>query len=69
MAQFLPTFEGPQPQDAINFHEDEELDETDIDPKLEKELSKACYIFLVDRSGSMSGTPMTITNLALTRFV
>ena len=34
MAQFLATFEGPQPQDAMNFHEDEELDEVDIDPAL-----------------------------------
>ena len=61
MAQFLPTFEGPQPQDAITFHEEEELDDIDIDPTLEKELAKTCYVFLVDRSGSMSGRAMDIT--------
>ena len=71
MAQFLPTFEGPQPQDAISitFHEEEELDDTDIDPTLEKELAKTCYVFLVDRSGSMSGRAMDITKQALNRFI
>ena len=70
MAQFLPTFESAsQLQRGTKLREDgEELDEVDIDPTLEKELAKTCFIFLVDRSNSMYGDSIEITKEALTLF-
>ena len=71
MAQFLPTFEGRQPQDEshkkINYIDDEEIDEGEIDNSL---ASKTNYCFVVDRSGSMRyGDKMEITKESLKLFV
>jgi Mg-chelatase subunit ChlD len=62
MASFVPTFEPPQPQDLILSEEAPE----------QTELTKGeefCFIFLVDRSGSMSGKRMEITKEALKLFI
>ena len=57
MAQFLPTFEAQQPQDAeypqINYIDnEEEIDEKEVDSSI---ASNNVFTFVVDRSGSMSG--------------
>lgn len=62
LASFVPTFEPPQPQDLVVSEEAPE----------ETELTKGeefCFIFLVDRSGSMSGRRMEITKEALKLFI
>lgn len=67
MAQFLPTFEAAQPQDEKpQFKDDEEeLDEVEIDQNLQDEMQKTCFIFIVDRSGSMGGSSIEVTKKAL----
>ena len=62
MASFVPTFE---PNQTTNFVVSQEAPE-------EAELTKGeefCFIFLVDRSGSMSGRRMEITKEALKLFI
>ena len=68
MAQFLPKFgAGVQPQDKIEFTTDQEgIEEDDVDPVLE---DKCCFLFVVDRSGSMGGQRMDITREALKLFM
>ena len=62
MASFVPTFEPMQPQEQLV--EDEEPDATVL-------LSPAdfLYVFIVDRSGSMSGNRMSITRDAMKLFI
>lgn len=62
LASFVPTFEPLQPQDLVVSEEAPE----------ETELAKGeefCFIFLVDRSGSMSGRRMELTKEALKLFI
>lgn len=88
MAQFLPTFEGEQPQDAqavagdggstetgqdskskVVYQDDgEEIEEADVDEKLEKDDGGYCFYFIVDRSGSMRRN-MDVTRQALKLFL
>ena len=47
----------------IIFRDDEgQLEELEIDEAVELTQHKNSFIFLVDRSGSMSGSKMSITN-------
>ena len=60
---FVPTFEPPQqPQDAIMTSED--LESTPLSKG-----SDFCFIFLVDRSGSMHGSRIETTKVALKLFI
>ncbi|CDW76097.1 UNKNOWN [Stylonychia lemnae] len=66
MFQLLPSF-LPEPQESdIQIYRDELPQDMDVDPRL---LKKFLVVFLVDRSGSMSGEKMKITNQALVLFL
>ena len=65
MAQFMPTFnEVAVAPSKVEVTEDIEEDEI----KAELEPSQ-CFMFVVDRSGSMSGSRMEITKEALRLFI
>ena len=71
MAQFMPTFNQKVQKDTtqgkINYTEDEdEIEETEVNKELD---DKYFFVFVVDRSGSMSGSRIEITKKALTLFV
>jgi len=62
MASFVPTFEPMESNDLVTSEEAPD----------EIELTKGeefCFIFLVDRSGSMAGSRMKITKEALKLFI
>ena len=64
MASFVPTLEPPQPQEEIEILQDEQPESTI--------LSKGedfIYVFIVDRSGSMSGRRMEVTKDAMKLFI
>lgn len=62
MATFCPTFEPPQPQeDFLTYDEPESVTLNNG--------SNFCFIFLVDRSGSMGGNRIEITKEALQLFI
>jgi Mg-chelatase subunit ChlD len=63
MASFIPTMEPPQPQDA-EVAEDEEPESTQLTNG-----EDFFYVFLVDRSGSMSGRRMEVTKDAMKLFI
>lgn len=66
MASFVPTFTNSEKTESTQTTAGE-LDEEDIPEELE---SKYNYIFLIDRSGSMSwNNRMKITNDALVLFL
>ena len=63
MSESTPTKKG-----KCSFQDDEEeLDEILADPSIPQD--KNCYIFIVDRSGSMGGQPMEQTKKALLLFI
>ena len=67
----MPTFEAQQPQEnpdqKIKYLDNErELDENEVDSSLDDQY---VFTFVVDRSGSMSGTKMNITKEAMKLFV
>lgn len=62
MVSFVPTFEPQHPQDAIITHDTPEATEL-------SEGKDYCFIFLVDRSGSMSRDRIQVTREALKLFV
>lgn len=64
MMSFIPTFIYTEPQDFI-VEEDTKFEVEDI-PAYNN--LKNFYIFIVDRSGSMDGVKMNITNKALLLF-
>jgi uncharacterized protein with von Willebrand factor type A (vWA) domain len=62
MASFVPTFEPKHPQDITLTNEEPS----------NLEISSGndyCFIFLVDRSGSMSGSRIETTKTALALFI
>ena len=64
MAQFLPTFGDVDEEADLEINDDgDELDETPLTTELQELASpkNSIYYFIVDRSGSMSGTPMKLT--------
>mmetsp|Transcript_13181 Transcript_13181/g.9244 ORF Transcript_13181/g.9244 Transcript_13181/m.9244 type:complete len:244 (+) Transcript_13181:465-1196(+) len=63
LASFVPTFEKKQPQENTELFEDEVPDQGASDD------IKYCYMFLVDRSGSMAGSRMNTTKEALKLFL
>ena len=70
MTQFMPTFQKVQPQEQITFTPSEdEPEEEEIKEELKKQIEGTCFIFAVDRSGSMSGTKMEVTNEAMKLFI
>ena len=64
MASFVPTFEPPQPQEDMEVLEDEEP-ESSVLTNGEDFL----YVFIIDRSGSMSGRRMEVTKDAMKLFM
>lgn len=72
MAQFLPTFGDVDEEADLEINDDgDELDETPLATDVQ-ELSppnESIYYFIVDRSGSMSGTSMNLTKQALVLFL
>ena len=66
MAQFMPTFENSQPQDLKICETTDEIEDSLVDEACE---SKLCFVFIVDRSGSMSGSRITQTLEALKLFL
>jgi Mg-chelatase subunit ChlD len=63
-ASFVPTFEPPQPQEEFEVKHDEQPDSTNL-IKGEDFL----FVFLVDRSGSMSGKRINVTREAMQFFI
>jgi Mg-chelatase subunit ChlD len=62
MASLVPTFEPVEPQDAVITSETpESLDLS--------EGRDFCFVFMVDRSGSMKGLRMETTKTALKLFI
>jgi Mg-chelatase subunit ChlD len=64
MASFVPTLEPPQPQEDMEVLHDEQPEST--------MLSKGedfFYVFIVDRSGSMSGRRIEVTKDAMKLFI
>jgi Mg-chelatase subunit ChlD len=72
MASIVPTFTPPNPQDTdpdpetVENEKPEELDAIQIAGQAEKD---NVFIFIVDRSGSMSGQKMEMTKEALKLFI
>lgn len=62
MASLVPTFEPIEPQDATITTETPESAEISMGRDF-------CFIFIVDRSGSMSGHRMETTKQALKLFI
>ncbi len=62
MASLVPTFEPVEPQDAVITSESPESLEI-------SEGRHFCFIFIVDRSGSMGGHRMETTKQALKLFI
>lgn len=60
LASFTPVFEQKQPQEAIEIFEDEVPEQIELNPN-----EKYCFIFLIDRSGSMRGDRIDIAKNAL----
>lgn len=63
LASFVPTFEPLEPQDEVKVS---------AEAPEELEMAKGedfCFIFVVDRSGSMAGKRMEITKEALKLFI
>lgn len=68
MIQIMPTFQ-PQPQDGAKAIE-VLYEDIPVEAELEQKIYQNLFvIFLVDRSGSMSGKKMDITKQALQLFV
>jgi len=62
MISFVPTFESKQPQDAVLTNE--------VPIGVELSLGKDfCFVFIVDCSGSMSGSRIDTTKEALKLFI
>lgn len=70
MISLIPTFTPPQPQDAemeiVENEKPEEVDAISIPGQAE---SDNVFVFIVDRSGSMSGKKMDMTKEALKLFI
>ena len=66
MTQIMPSFESKTTPTKTVFVEEDELDESDLVPELGGSYT---YIFVVDRSGSMSGRRMEITKEAMKLFM
>ena len=64
MASFVPTFEPPQPQEESEVLVDEQPESTTLTKG-----EDFFYIFIVDRSGSMSGRRMEVTKDAMKLFM
>jgi hypothetical protein len=64
MVSFVPTFEPPQPQEEAEVLVDEEPESTTL-----MNGEDFFYIFIVDRSGSMSGRRMEVTKDAMKLFI
>lgn len=70
MAQFFPTFEPAQPQDEICIQDTgDQFEENEVDDSIEEGEKKYIFYFLVDRSGSMTGSNMKTTKDALKLFI
>ena len=71
LAHFSPTFAKQNPKDleakktTIEFQEDDELEEEEIKDEMKLDPKKGTVVFLVDQSGSMSGSKMNVTKDAL----
>lgn len=71
LAHFSPTFAKQNPKDleakktTIEFQEDEELEEEEIKDEIKLDPKTGTVVFLVDQSGSMSGSKMNVTKDAL----
>ena len=67
MAEFMPTFSAQKETPKIVFRTDaDEIEEDDLAENLQTNHS---FIFVVDRSGSMSGSRIEITKKALKFFM
>ena len=66
MAQFMPTFNKPIEASSNKVEITDDIEEEDLSSDLEQ---PKCFIFVVDRSGSMAGSRMNITKEALRLFI
>jgi len=64
MISFVPTFEPPQPPEEVKVLFDEEPESTTLTNG-----EDFFFIFIVDRSGSMSGRRMEVTKDAMKLFI
>ena len=76
MAQFLPTFDAQEPketagapQEVLYQDDGEEIEEADVNEKIEEGESQYCFYFLCDRSGSMMGGKNNITRESMKLFL
>ena len=65
----MPSFVPAQPQEEIEIVESEKPEELEIIEDPATKDKKTIFIFLVDRSGSMRGQKMDMTNNALKLFI
>jgi Mg-chelatase subunit ChlD len=64
MASFVPTLEQPQPQEEFEVLQDEEPESASLSKG-----DEFFYVFIVDRSGSMSGRKIEVTKYAMKLFI
>lgn len=63
-ASFVPTFEPPQPQEEAEVLQDEQPESTSLTNG-----EDFFFVFIVDRSGSMSGNRIRVTRDAMKLFM
>ena len=67
MVSLVPTFVPPQPQEETEVVENEKPEEVDLVDYTKE--NDTLFVFIVDRSGSMSGQKMDMTKEALKLFI